>query len=142
MPLVSLSSLCIVLKFFRLYSLARMNTTVLWRYRPHGCTCNPNIREIYLPRKQLWKLGKRERDGRMIGLKIPNGVREKRARIIVLLYLRKSWISGNGGSIFIVPPRLFLFAPCLLFKKKFSLRTRKIRGVISIHFTYRPIKSS
>lgn len=83
-----------------------------------------------------------ERDGRMIGLKIPNGVREKRARIIVLLYLRKSWISGNGGSIFIVPPRLFFFAPCLLFKKKFSLRTRKIRGVISIHFTYRPIKSS
>lgn len=85
-----------------------------------------------------------ERDGGMIGLKIPNGVREKRARIIVLLYLRKS-ISGflEMVDLFLLfPPRLFLFAPCLLFKKKFSLHTRKIRGVISIHVTYRPIKSN
>lgn len=61
-PLVSRSSLCIVLKFFRLYSLARMKTTVLCRYLPHGCTCNTrNVREIYLPRKQ-----KRERKREMI----------------------------------------------------------------------------
>ena len=30
--------LWMVLRFLRLYSLARMKTTVLWRYLPHGCT--------------------------------------------------------------------------------------------------------
>lgn len=42
MPLVNLSSRCIVRRFFRLYSLARMKTTVLCLYLPQGCTFGPH----------------------------------------------------------------------------------------------------
>jgi hypothetical protein len=38
-PDVNRSNRWIVRKFFKLYSLARIKTTVLWRYRPHGWTC-------------------------------------------------------------------------------------------------------
>lgn len=37
-PDVRRSKRWIVRKFFKLNSLANMKTTVLWRYRPHGCT--------------------------------------------------------------------------------------------------------
>lgn len=37
-PDVRRSNRWIVLKFFKLYSFAKMNTTVLWRYLPHGWT--------------------------------------------------------------------------------------------------------
>lgn len=37
-PLVKRSNRWMVRKFFRLYSFAKMNTTVLCRYRPHGWT--------------------------------------------------------------------------------------------------------
>lgn len=39
-PDVNRSNRWIVRKFFKLYSLARIKTTVLWRYRPHGWTWN------------------------------------------------------------------------------------------------------
>ena len=38
-PDVSLSRRWMVLRFLRLYSLAKMKTTVLWRYLPQGWTC-------------------------------------------------------------------------------------------------------
>lgn len=37
-PDVRRSKRWMVRKFFKLNSFAKMNTTVLWRYRPHGCT--------------------------------------------------------------------------------------------------------
>ena len=46
-PLVNRSSLWIVRRFFKWYSLARMKTTVLWRYRPQGWTC--------LQKLHIWK---------------------------------------------------------------------------------------
>ncbi len=43
-PDVNRSNRWIVRKFFKLYSLARINTTVLWRYLPHGWTWKNKLR--------------------------------------------------------------------------------------------------
>jgi len=45
-PLVRRSSLWMVRRFFKLYSLAKIKTTVLWRYRPQGWTCAASTNSV------------------------------------------------------------------------------------------------
>lgn len=54
-PLVRRSNRCIVLKFFKLYSFANINTTVLCRYLPHGWTCNTKIPIMLRAKKKKYQ---------------------------------------------------------------------------------------
>lgn len=54
-PDVKRSRRCIVRKFFKLNSLARIKTTVLWRYLPHGWTWKMRFQAIYIYIKMEYK---------------------------------------------------------------------------------------
>lgn len=64
-PDVKRSRRCIVRKFFKLNSLARIKTTVLWRYLPHGWTWKMRFQAIYLYKNGIQKEKRRKRETKL-----------------------------------------------------------------------------